>query len=151
MKSRDEPADIEKALRLMLEAHCGQRDKSGQPYVLHPIRVMMRLSAPEDRIAALLHDVVEDTDVTLEQLAEAGFSTRVIDAVDHLTRREGETYPEFIGRVRRNEIAARVKISDLQDNIDITRLASLEEKDVERLKRYHAALLELRSAADGRG
>jgi (p)ppGpp synthase/HD superfamily hydrolase len=137
-------SDIDKALALMLEAHAGQVDKSGEPYVLHPLRVMMRLSGPDERMAALLHDAVEDSEISLQRLREEGFSPEVVGAVEALTKRPGEDYEAFIERVTRNPLAIRVKIADLQDNIDVTRLREVGEDDLARVQKYHRALSVLR-------
>ena len=138
---------IDKALGLMAQAHAGQTDKSGEPYVLHPLRVMMRLSSPTERIVALLHDVVEDSDISLQRLADEGFSVEVVDAVGALTKHPGEDYDAFIDRVSRDPLAVRVKIADIQDNIDVTRLQQLGEADLARVQRYHRALSVLRAIA----
>src|SRR5438128_970587 len=124
----------------MIEAHAGQRDKADQPYVLHPLRVMVRCATEEERIVALLHDVVEDSDVTLEELRACGFSDAVVEAVRCLTKRDGESYPDFIHRVSLNDLATRVKIADLSENIDVTRLPSLTDADLRRIEKYHTAL-----------
>src|SRR5690606_9860935 len=100
---------LERALAIAAEAHAGQRDKGGAPYVLHPIRVMLRLDATPDRIAGVLHDVVEDSAWTLDSLRAEGFSEEVVRAIDHLTRREGEPYEAFVRRAGEDPIAARVK------------------------------------------
>lgn len=132
---------LERALRMMLDAHEGQTDKGGNPYVLHPLRVMSRLDSDDERIVALLHDVVEDSQaVTLETLRSNGFSESIVSAVDALTRRENETYGEFVQRVSKNPLASRVKIADLTDNMDIKRLSSISDEDLIRLRKYHDAL-----------
>jgi (p)ppGpp synthase/HD superfamily hydrolase len=127
---------LEDAIALAVEAHRGQRDKSGQPYILHPLRVMLRLEGEPARMAAILHDVVEDTPYTLERLREMGYPPAVLAAVERLTRRSGETYEAFIERVSEDPLAARVKLADLEDNLDVRRLDAVGGKDVERLNRY---------------
>jgi (p)ppGpp synthase/HD superfamily hydrolase len=129
-------ADIEEAIRIAVEAHRGQKDRAGAPYVLHPLRMMFRMQTGAERVAAVLHDVVEDTDWTLEALRERGFPADVVDAVDHLTRRDGEPYEAFVERAAAHPVARRVKIADLEDNMDVRRTGELGEKDVERLARY---------------
>ncbi len=133
-------ADLDKALQLMLKAHAGQKDKGGEPYVLHPLRLMFRLEGPEERMVALLHDVVEDSALTLDSLRREGFSAAVVDAVDCLTRRKGESYEVFIQRVAANPLAVKVKVADLSDNLDLRRLKQVGDADLQRLRKYHHAL-----------
>jgi (p)ppGpp synthase/HD superfamily hydrolase len=127
---------FEDALAIALEAHRGQLDKAGQPYIMHPLRVMMRMSTPTERIVAILHDVVEDSPTTFDDLRAAGFGEEIVRPVDHLTRREGEAYEELIERAAQHPLAHRVKLADLEDNMTITRLQRLDERAVERLGRY---------------
>ena len=129
-------ADIEEAIRIAVEAHRGQKDRAGAPYVLHPLRMMFRMQTEAERMAAVLHDVVEDTPWTLDDLRGRGFPDEVVEAVDHLTRREGESYEEFVRRAGAHPIARRVKIADLEDNMDVRRTGTVSERDVERLTRY---------------
>jgi (p)ppGpp synthase/HD superfamily hydrolase len=140
------PSPLDTALQIMAQAHAGQVDKAGQPYVLHPIRVMMRLATLEERVVALLHDVVEDSDLTLDDLRARGFSPAVVAAVDCLTKVEGETYDAFVSRVLTDPLAARVKIADLLENIDLTRLTEVREADLARVAKYHRALARLTAA-----
>jgi (p)ppGpp synthase/HD superfamily hydrolase len=127
---------LEDAILLAAQAHRGQKEKGGTPYILHPLRVMFRLESEEERIAAVLHDVIEDTSHTLEGLRAMGYAEAIVEAIDGLTRRENETYEQFIERARGNPIAQRVKIADLEDNMDVRRLPLLTDKDAERLKKY---------------
>jgi len=135
---------LEKAIALAVTAHEGQVDKAGQPYVLHPLRVMLALKSTEERIVGVLHDVVEDCDVSLEELREHGFSEAVVQALDSVTKRPEEKgddgYQSFVVRAGKNPIGRRVKIADLMDNMDLTRLAELSDKDFRRLDRYMKAL-----------
>ena len=135
---------LEKAIRLAVEAHGGQVDKAGDPYILHPLRMMFQMKAPSEKIAAVLHDIVEDTGWTLDMLRREGFSEVVIEAVDNLTRRPDESYEAFIERAARNPIARRVKLADLEDNMDVRRLGKMTEKDQARLARYQDAWRKLR-------
>jgi (p)ppGpp synthase/HD superfamily hydrolase len=135
---------LEDALALAVQAHHGQRDKAGQPYILHPLRVMMRLESEAERTVALLHDVVEDTPWTLERLRALGYPEGVLAALDALTRRDGETYEAFVERLRPDALARRVKLADLEDNMDVRRLTQVTPKDAERLARYRAAWARLR-------
>jgi (p)ppGpp synthase/HD superfamily hydrolase len=137
-------ATLEDAIELAVKAHRGQVDKAGQPYVLHVLRVMMRVEEEPERMAAVLHDVVEDTPYTLDDLRKIGFAEEVVAAVDSLTRRDGESYEDFVTRAGKDPIARRVKIADLEDNMDLRRAKGWGEKDVERLKRYAAAWQQLK-------
>ena len=133
---------LSKAIETAAKAHSGQLDKGGNPYILHPLRVMMNFCESESeavKICAVLHDVAEDTDITLDDLRAEGFSVEVIDALDCLTKRDGENYDEFIGRILINEIACKVKNGDLADNMDLTRIANPTEKDRQRVKKYRDA------------
>jgi (p)ppGpp synthase/HD superfamily hydrolase len=130
-------ANLEKAIALAAKAHEGQRDKAGMPYILHPLRLMLKMDSETEMIAAALHDVIEDSETTAGDLADMGFSDEVLKAVDCLTRRENESYDDFIERAKANPISRKVKIADLEDNMDIKRLDSLTEKDAQRLEKYH--------------
>jgi (p)ppGpp synthase/HD superfamily hydrolase len=130
---------LDKAIQCAVKAHAGQKDKAGAPYILHPLRIMMKMENQDGMIAAMLHDVVEDSSVTLADLRAEGFSDEVIAAVDHLTRREGEAYEIFINRLRHNPLAVKVKLADLEDNMDIRRIENVTERDIERIQKYQAA------------
>ena len=130
---------IANAMALAAEAHKDQYDKSGVSYILHPSRIMHRMNTRTEQSVGVLHDVVEDTPITLQDLKEKGYSQEVIDALDHLTKREGENYGEFITRCRKNPIAVKVKIADLEDNMDIRRLDMVLDRDLEWLNRYLVA------------
>jgi (p)ppGpp synthase/HD superfamily hydrolase len=132
-------ATVEDAVSIAARAHRGQTDKAGAPYLLHPLRLMLRMETEAAMMAAVLHDVVEDTEWTLERLREAGFSDEVLEAVDCLTHREGESYQQFVERVRTNPIARQVKIADLEDNMNVRRIDQLGPRDLERLEKYHRA------------
>jgi (p)ppGpp synthase/HD superfamily hydrolase len=137
---------LEDAIALAVEAHRGQRDKAGQAYILHTLRVMMRLETEAERMAAILHDVVEDTPYTLERLRELGYPEEVLGALDCLTKREGESYEAFIERVRPHPLARRVKLADLEDNMDVRRLLAVGPRETERLARYRTAWARLKEA-----
>ena len=137
--------NIEKAIQIALKAHQGQLDKAGKPYILHPIRLMCRLHVEIDIISALLHDVIEDSDYTAADLRREGVPEAAIEVIDHLTRKKNEPYEDFINRASRNEHAKRVKIADLEDNMDISRLNEITDKDIERLSKYHRSLNYLKS------
>jgi (p)ppGpp synthase/HD superfamily hydrolase len=133
-------ATLERAIEIAAKAHAGQVDKAGQPYVLHPLRMMLVVTTPAARIAAVLHDVVEDTAVTLDELRAEGFPAAVLEAVQALTKREGEDYEAFIRRVAPNPIAREVKLADLRDNSDLSRIAEPTERDRERIRKYQRAI-----------
>lgn len=128
---------LENAIKIAAQAHQGQKDKAGAPYILHPLRMMMRMKTEAEMITAILHDVVEDTDWTIEKLREKGFSEEVLEAVECVTNREGESYEQFIERAGKNPIARQVKIADLEDNMNIQRIGEINAKDLERLEKYH--------------
>ena len=129
---------IEQAIQLAARAHAGQVDKAGQPYILHPLRVMLRLNGTEERIAAVLHDVVEDTEVTLEDLQTTGFSDAVVTAVEALTKRPGESRLDAAARAAENKIARAVKLADNAENMDLSRIPHPTAKDHARLEEYKA-------------
>ena len=132
-------ATLENAILLAAQAHQGQKDKAGAPYILHPLRVMLRLGSDIEMMVAVLHDVLEDTQYTLLDLQQAGYPGEVLEALGCLTRRENETYQESIQRIKTNPLARKVKIADLEDNMDMRRISAPQEKDMERLKRYRRA------------
>lgn len=144
---------LEDAIALAVHAHRGQRDKAGASYILHPMRVMFRLGADateEERMAAILHDVAEDTPYKLPQLQQLGCPSPVLEALACLSRRHDETYEQFIERVLPNRIARKVKRADLEDNMDLSRLPSVTAKDVDRLQRYRAAWARVTGVSQGR-
>ena len=121
---------LERALEIATKAHKGQVD------IFHPIRVAELCTTEEEKIVALLHDTIEDTSVTAEYLLEQGFPRTIVDAVLGVTRRDDETYEEFVRRASLNPISKQVKIHDLEDNMDIRRLSEVTEKDLARLNKY---------------
>jgi (p)ppGpp synthase/HD superfamily hydrolase len=137
-------SQLERAIEIAISAHRGALDKARRPYILHPLSLMLRFRDLDAMIAAVLHDTVEDSDLTIEELRDEGFSHTVIAAVDTLTRRESESYDAFISRVSSDPIARRVKLADLEHNMDLRRLGTLSPADVERLEKYHRAWRELR-------
>jgi (p)ppGpp synthase/HD superfamily hydrolase len=140
---------LERAIAIAAEAHAGQLDKAGAPYVLHPVRMMLGLEDRKAQIVAVLHDVVEDTPWTLADLEREGFAPEIVRAVDALTRRADEDYETFVRRAGADPIGWHVKLADLQDNMEPTRIASPAAADYERLARYGRALAilyELRAA-----
>jgi (p)ppGpp synthase/HD superfamily hydrolase len=133
------------AIALAASTHEEQMDKGGKAYILHPIRMMMRLRTDDEELMAIaiLHDVVEDSELNIRDLMEMGYSMRIIAGVDAMTRKDGETYDEFIKRCALNPDARRVKREDLRDNSDITRLKGLRKKDFERLEKYSRSFIYL--------
>ena len=129
----------EMATQIAVKAHKGQVDKGGHDYIYHPLRVEAKCNSLEEKIVALLHDTVEDGGVAAEYLLMRGFPQNIVDAVLSVSRKEREDYFDFILRCKENPIGRVVKIRDLEDNMDITRLNELTEKDIERLKKYHKA------------
>lgn len=128
-----------KAMIIAYEAHKNQVDKSGVPYIYHPIHVAEQMDTENECIIALLHDVVEDTNVTFKQLEEV-FSKEIIDILKLLTRKGNIEYDEYIKRIKNNSIACKVKIADLTHNLDKTRLDFVTEVDVKRNEKYKKAL-----------
>lgn len=146
------PELLSRAVAIAAAAHEGQRDKAGAAYILHPIRMMMVASTDDERIVAMLHDVVEDSEWTLAGLRAEGFPEHILAGIEAITRRENETYDEYIRRVAQNPIALRVKILDIEDNMSVSRLTDITDGDVERLRRYLASrrtLAELAANAAG--
>ncbi len=113
---------IYKALDIAYREHSGQVDKGGNPYILHPVRVALNCETEEEKVVALLHDVVEDTEVTIDDLRNMGFCEEVLDAITALSKIKGEDYEQFVKRVAENHLASRVKIQDLKDNMNASRL-----------------------------
>lgn len=135
---------LERAIEIATEAHQGQFDKAGNDYIGHPLRVMEAGKTTNEKIVGVLHDVVEDSDWSFEQLAAEGFSDDIIEALRCVTKlSNNEPYDKFIARVKTNPLAIAVKINDLSDNMDIRRLPYLSDKDIKRLKRYLKAYKQL--------
>src|SRR5512133_1506184 len=133
-----------RAIEIAAEAHKGQKDRYGAPYILHPIRVLARVDSDIERIVAILHDVVEDTDWKFSDLEKEGFPTEVISALRAVTKQEGEEYKDFVKRSAADPIARQVKIADLEDNMDVRRMPVVDEKAQERLQKYLDAWTELK-------
>lgn len=136
---------LEKAIIIATKAHCGQLDKGGQPYILHPLRVMQSCNSDLEKICAVLHDVIEDTNISLDELKEEGFSEEVLVVLDLLTKKDQEDYSTFIDRISKNETACRVKIADLQDNMNLSRIESPSMEDKKRVEKYMDAFERLHS------
>ena len=136
---------LDRAKEIARAAHEGQVDKAGKPYIEHPMRVMNMGKSMEEKIAGILHDVVEDSEWTFEMLEKEGIPKDVMDALRCVTKlSEDEDYDHFIARVKTNPLAVKVKLNDLKDNMDITRLEEVTEKDLTRLNKYIRAYRQLK-------
>lgn len=131
--------DVDLARKIAEKAHDRAVDKAGAMYILHPMRVADRLNTPEEKVVGWLHDVVEDTNVTLSDIREK-FGAETAEAVDAITHRKGESWSDYLSRVKGNAIATSVKISDLTDNLNLSRLPTITTKDVIRSEKYVRAL-----------
>ena len=134
--------DLERAIEIAVSAHKGVFDKGGNPYILHPLRVMMSLTTNDEKIVGVLHDVVEDSDDwDFDKLKAEGFSDTVLDGLRAVTKfSEDEDYDAFIQRGLDNNIGRAVKIADIRDNLDVTRIGELKDKDLKRLNKYKRSL-----------
>ncbi len=137
-----------KALKLCFEAHKDQVDKSGMPYVFHPFHLAEQMETEDTVITALLHDVVEDTDYTIDDLIEMGFSDNVISALKLLTHEPGIPYMDYVKKIKENPVAKAVKLKDLAHNSDLTRLDYVDDKARKRVKKYQRAIALLNGEDD---
>lgn len=135
-----------RAIRLMFEAHKNQTDKAGLPYVFHPFHLAEQMSDEKTTVAALLHDVVEDTDTTLDDLRKMDFGDDVIAALTLLTHDERVPYMDYVAEIKKNPIARAVKLADLRHNSDLTRLDVVDEKALKRVEKYKKAIALLEEA-----
>ncbi len=143
---------LARAIEIAVAAHKGQTDKAGVPYILHPLRVMGKGDTVDERICGVLHDVIEDSEWTLHDLEEEGFSAKVIEALRCLTKTsEHEDYEGFISRCAADPLALKVKLNDLEDNLDVTRFTEIGDSDVRRLNKYLKAYRYLRMEAERTG
>lgn len=140
---------IDVALKHALNAHNGQLDKAGEPYILHPLRLMAHFNDPVEQAVAVLHDVLEDSEITADDLRSDGIPEEVIAAVELLSRGKDESYIDFILRIRPHPLARKVKMADLEDNLNVLRLPSLGDVDQRRISKYHRAWQMLATAEDG--
>lgn len=128
---------LEKALLFAIQAHTGQLDKSGRPYILHPLRLMAQMDTHEAQLVALLHDVIEDTPTTLDDLRQLGLAEKVLEAINLLTHdKADEPYQTYVTRLKANPLARKIKLADLTDNMNIRRMSQVTAKDTERLNKY---------------
>ena len=132
-------ATLEQAIELAVKHHKGQYDKGGKPYILHPLRLMMSVDTDDEKIVAVMHDLVEDTHITIAYLRTAGFSEKVLSALDCVTNRDNEDYESFIERIAQNPLATKVKLADLEDNMDLSRIPEPSKKDYKRIEKYKRA------------
>lgn len=136
-------SDLNTAITIAKAAHSDQVDKGGHPYIMHPIRVMLAMDTEDARIVAVLHDVLEDRQDCAWMVEDAGFSRSVLDALDALTRRAGEPYGDFIVRIALNPLACKVKVADMRDNMDLSRIPNPTETDRKRVAKYAKYIDEL--------
>ena len=129
-----------KAHEVAKKAHFGQTDRAGIDYIKHPETVASFVATDEEKAVAYLHDVIEDTSLTLLDLKKEGFSKNIVEAVDILTKKKGQDYQSYLNLVKKNELARVVKLADLRHNSDLTRLPLITEKDLERNKKYSSAI-----------
>lgn len=136
---------LEKAIEIAVEAHRGQIDKAGKIYILHPMRVMLRGQNETEQIVGILHDVIEDTPITIEMLQKEGFSAEVLSALSCITKEKGEEYGHFIDRVLTNPLAAQIKLYDIEDNLNRDRIPFPTQRDEARFakyQKYHAVIID---------
>lgn len=134
---------LEKAISIALIAHKDKTDKNGIPYILHPLRVMLEMDTMEEKIVAVLHDVVEDSSITIQNLKEEKFPDIILNALILLTKNKNQTYDEYILEIKKNILAKKVKLADLRDNMDEKRFLNPNEKDFERMNKYKTAYIQL--------
>jgi (p)ppGpp synthase/HD superfamily hydrolase len=134
---------LTQAIEIATKAHAGQIDKAGQPYISHPLAVMAKMDKPETKIVAVLHDVIEDSDVTIADLIDQGFPSLITEAIAAITKLDAELYEDYILRVKSNAIACEVKIADIKHNMDLSRIANPTIKDFQRLEKYQKVLPQL--------
>jgi (p)ppGpp synthase/HD superfamily hydrolase len=134
---------LDLAIEIALNVHKNQLDKGGSPYILHPLRVMEAVDTEQEKIVAVLHDVVEDSCMSYLMLARKGFDKEVLDALDCLTRRCGESYNQYLDRIKPNPLARKIKLADLEDNSNLDRIPNFGVEDYLRVKKYQKAIKRL--------
>lgn len=138
---------LDKAIAIASQTHFGQFDRGGRPYILHPLHLMNQfMFDPELAAIAVLHDVIEDSSLNIEYFKLERYSQRVIDALDLLTHKDGDSYEEYIAKISTNYDAIRVKRKDIEHNSDVTRLKRVKDNDLKRIEKYHKAFLQLGEA-----
>lgn len=148
MVSVDYDKLLELAIQIAQKAHEGQLDKAGHPYIDHPLAVMEQADSVEGKIVSVLHDAVEDSDLTIADLIAQGFPPEVIDAIAAITKLEDEVYEQYLERVMCNPLALKVKIADMTHNLDISRIANPTKADLARIEKYKEVIKRLRAALD---
>ena len=139
---------LEKCVEFARKAHAGQKDKGGHDYIEHPLRLMAAVAGPEEKITAVLHDVLEDTCYTPGDLKKLlGISDEILDALKLLTHRRGDSYMDYIRKLSGNPLAVAVKLADLEDNMDLSRLGHVTQKDLDRREKYRQAYILLKKAS----
>jgi (p)ppGpp synthase/HD superfamily hydrolase len=134
-------SSLNRAIAIAAEAHAGQHDKAGAPYIFHPLRIMLSLSSSDERIVAVLHDVCEDCPGwTFDRLRAEGFSEQILTALDSVTKRDGEAYEDFVTRAASNPTGRAVKLADLLDNCDLSRISNPTQRDFQRIEKYRKAI-----------
>jgi metal dependent phosphohydrolase, HD region len=131
---------IDIALAIAKKAHAGQVDKAGVDYIQHPLYVASQIKTEQEKAVALLHDVLEDSDITVADLLAYGLSNEVVTAVQTLTKKKGQSYQDYLGKVKSNNLARVVKLADLKHNSDLSRLKTVSNTDYERVKKYKNAI-----------
>ncbi|QUH21877.1 GTP pyrophosphokinase [Alkaliphilus sp. B6464] len=131
---------LEQAIIIATKAHAGQIDKGGNLYILHPLSIMLKMPDDRSKIVAVLHDIIEDTSITPEDLKNLGFGDDILIPLDYLTRKKNETYMEFVRRAAQHPVSKLVKMADIENNMDLTRISNPTKKDYDRVKKYEKAL-----------
>lgn len=145
---RVEDSMLNKAIEIATRTHAGQLDKGGEKYILHLLRVMLSVGSEIEMICAVLHDVLEDTDITIDFLHEQGFPAQVTCVLRLLTKGAEESYDDFISRLLVNEVACRVKLADLKDNMDLSRIPCPSNLDLARVEKYCASARRIQERLD---
>jgi (p)ppGpp synthase/HD superfamily hydrolase len=143
MKTEKFKNPVETAIWIALNAHEGKLDKAGNPYVMHPLRVAIKLNDEDEIIAAFLHDVVEDSDITINDLKKSGFNDNIIKIVQLMTKNDDDNYDDYISRIKEFAPAVRVKLADLEDNMNLMRIKKPEPEDYKRIEKYKKAYEQL--------
>tara|TARA_B100001250_G_C19306125_1_gene574132 strand:- start:11 stop:430 length:420 start_codon:yes stop_codon:yes gene_type:complete len=134
---------LDKAITIAVECHAGQTNKIGEPYILHPLRMMFKADTVEEKIVAILHDVIEKTDMDFKKLHAAGFNHKILSAIDSLSRKVDENYNSYLDRVKKNKLAKKIKIIDLNDNLKSVKNSKIEERINTKLLKYQNAINKL--------
>jgi len=148
METVDYDQLLDLAISIAHQAHAGQVDKAGHPYIEHPLAVMAQVDTLAAKIVAVLHDAVEDSDLTIEQLVSQGFPAALTDSIVAITKIEGESYEEYLERVMSDPLALQVKVADMTHNLDLTRIAKPTAKDFARIEKYQEVIKRLKAALD---